>query len=133
MNRRYPFVAHRAGHRCEYCLAPEVVFNMQFEVEHIIPPSHGGSDEDENLALACRACNVHKSMHLTGGDELSSSDSRLFHPRRDIWSEHFVLDRNSGTLHGRTPIGRATVSRLRMNASIRLPARLLWMRLGLLS
>ena len=38
MNRFYSEVAERAGHRCEYCRAPEVVFNFPFEVEHIIHP-----------------------------------------------------------------------------------------------
>ena len=37
MNDWYPLVAERAGHRCEYCLAPEAVFNFPFEVEHIFP------------------------------------------------------------------------------------------------
>lgn len=29
MNPRYPAVAQRAAHRCEYCLAPEAVFNFR--------------------------------------------------------------------------------------------------------
>lgn len=37
MNPNYPPVAERAGHRCEYCHAPEAIFNVLFEVEHIIP------------------------------------------------------------------------------------------------
>jgi HNH endonuclease len=51
MNSRYPSVSGRARHRCEYCRAPEAIFNFPFEVEHIIPLSHGGIDE-ANLALA---------------------------------------------------------------------------------
>jgi len=35
MNRHYAGVAERAGHRCEYCHAPEAIFNLPFEVEHI--------------------------------------------------------------------------------------------------
>jgi hypothetical protein len=35
MNPHYRVVAQRAGHRCEYCRAPEAVFNFPFEVEHI--------------------------------------------------------------------------------------------------
>lgn len=42
MNPHYPFVADRAGHVCEYCRAPEVVFNFQFEVEHAMPQSRDG-------------------------------------------------------------------------------------------
>src|SRR5262249_45421276 len=50
----YPSIAGRAGHRCEYCRAPEAIFNFPFEVEHIIPVSRGGSDDPSNLAPSCR-------------------------------------------------------------------------------
>jgi len=46
VNPRYPLVAQRAAHHCEYCRAPEALFNLPFEVEHLIPPIHGGLDED---------------------------------------------------------------------------------------
>jgi hypothetical protein len=39
VNPSYPRVAARAGHLCEYCRAPELIFNFPFEVEHIIPSS----------------------------------------------------------------------------------------------
>jgi 5-methylcytosine-specific restriction endonuclease McrA len=58
MNPHYPQVAKRAGHRCEYCHTPEVVFNFPFEVEHIQPVCLGGIDSEANLALACRSCNL---------------------------------------------------------------------------
>lgn len=47
----YPDVAQRADHLCEYCHAPEVLFNSRFPVDHIIPRVFGGSDDLENLAL----------------------------------------------------------------------------------
>ena len=59
-HRLYEVVAARARRRCEYCRAPEVVFNLEFEVDHVIPTSLGGSDDVDNLALACRSCNVRK-------------------------------------------------------------------------
>jgi 5-methylcytosine-specific restriction endonuclease McrA len=55
---------HRAGHRCEYCHAPEIAFNFPFDVEHFIPTSKQGSDDDANLALACRSCNLHKANRI---------------------------------------------------------------------
>jgi 5-methylcytosine-specific restriction endonuclease McrA len=58
MNRHYAAVAERARHRCEYCGAPEAVFNVPFEVEHIRPLVHGGSHVHDNLALSCRSCNL---------------------------------------------------------------------------
>src|SRR2546421_2921200 len=96
MNPRYPAVARRAAHRCEYCHAPEVVFNLHFEVEHIQPQAEGGTDEESNLALACRSCNLYKSDHLSGFDEVTQSESRLFHPRRDAWSDHFEVSAATG-------------------------------------
>jgi hypothetical protein len=130
MNARYPFVAERAGHRCEYCHAPEVIFNFPFEVEHVVPVVHGGVENESNLALACRACNIHKSDHLTGVDELSGSECRLFNPRQDSWEEHFRVD-PEGRLEGFTPQGRATILRLRISSATQTTARSGWLRLGL--
>jgi len=83
MNPHYPAVSERAGHRCEYCRAPEAIFNFPFEVEHIIPRSQTGDDDEAGLALACRSCNLRKSDHLTGFDAETESEVALFHPRLD--------------------------------------------------
>ncbi len=99
MNQRYPKVALRAGHRCEYCRAPEAVFNFPFEVEHIIPVSRGGADAEVNWALACRSCNLRKAAHVNGIDPESQTIVRLFHPREDRWKEHFRADAESGEIH----------------------------------
>ena len=68
MNPHYAQVALQAGHRCEYCHAPEAVFNFPLEVEHIVPLSRGDDDTAANWALACRACNLYKATHLSGSD-----------------------------------------------------------------
>jgi 5-methylcytosine-specific restriction endonuclease McrA len=81
MNRFYPAVSQRAGQRCEYCHAPEAIFNFPFEVEHITPISRQGADDESNLALACRACNLYKADHVTGTDEVTQAVVPLFHPR----------------------------------------------------
>jgi hypothetical protein len=43
MNALYPLVAARAEHRCEFCRAPEIIFNFRFEVEHIVPQASSGT------------------------------------------------------------------------------------------
>ncbi len=131
MNAQYAAVAQRAQHRCEYCHAPEALFNLPFEVEHIMPPSYGGTEEEANLALACRACNLFKSDRVQSRDPASRSLVRLFHPRDDSWDEHFAVDPETGSVLGTTAIGRATTVQLRMNSAVQLAARIQWMRLDL--
>ena len=131
MNPHYPEVSHRAAYRCEYCHAPEVIFNFPFEVEHVLPTCLEGTDDLSNLALACRSCNIHKANHLTGFDEVTQEETVLFNPRLDRWEDHFRVDRRSGDILSKTSIGRATLTRLKMNREAQLAARLQWMRLGL--
>jgi hypothetical protein len=131
MNPRYLRVAQRARHRCEYCHAPEVVFNFPFEVEHVIQTTRQGADDEENLALGCRSCNVRKSDRTTGRDEVTGEEVPLFHPRRDRWEQHFQVDPDSGEIIGVTPVGRVTCSQLDLNAPAQLQARYQWMRLHL--
>ena len=77
MNALYPVVAERAVYRCEYCHAPETVFNFPFEVEHIIPPARGGFDVETNHALACRACNLFKTDSTEALDPQALVDALL--------------------------------------------------------
>jgi hypothetical protein len=130
MNRRYLEVAERARHRCEYCHAPEKVFNFHFEIDHILPVSLGGKDIDENLALACTSCNLFKSDWIEAFDEATQSFVRLFHPRQDNWQDHFEVEMETALVLGRTEIGRATISRLRINSPSQRQARLEWMLTG---
>lgn len=110
-------VRHRAGGRCEYCCLPQDAFDLTFHVEHIVARQHGGLDAPENLALACDRCNLNKGTNLTSIDEATGAAAALFHPRRDLWTEHFEF---MGTeITGRTPTGRATVRLLQMNSARR--------------
>ena len=52
----------------------------------------------------------------------------LFHPRRDVWTEHFRLD--GARIVPLTPQGRATAELLQFNASPRLRRRLLLLSEG---
>lgn len=131
MNPLYGSVASRAGHRCEYCHAPEAIFNFPFEVEHVVPVSRGGANEENNLALSCRSCNLRKATHTIGVDPQNEQAARLFHPREETWNAHFTIDQESDEIRGLTPEGRATVTRLDMNSPTQCAARRQWRRLGI--
>lgn len=111
----------RAGGRCEYCRLPQESSVLPFHLEHIVPRQHGGVTTEENLALACPHCNLHKGPNLTGIDPDSGEICRLFHPRRDTWADHF---RAEGTrIEGQTAIGRTTAWVLDLNAEDQLRLR----------
>ena len=104
----------RAGDVCEYCRLPQAASQLAtFHVEHIIARQHGGSTDENNLALACNFCNYHKGPNIAGLDPASGNLTPLFHPRRDTWKEHFSW--NGTILAGQSPTGRATVQLLAMN------------------
>jgi hypothetical protein len=73
----------------------------------------GGTDGDDNLALACHRCNLHKGPNLTGVDPSMGTVVPLFHPRRDRWADHFKT--TGATIEGISAAGRATVHVLAMN------------------
>jgi hypothetical protein len=131
MNPYYTLVADRANHRCEYCHAPELVFNFPFEVEHIIPISKQGADSEFNLALACRSCNLRKGNRVSGIYPDSNTEVSFFHPRQDVWDNHFQVDTTSAMILGTTEEGRITVDYLQMNSQPQIMARQLWIRLNL--
>ena len=120
----------RAGHRCEYCHAPQAVCGYRFHLEHVRPTAHGGSDSLVNRALACASCNLAKSDKMKGTDPITGREVSLFHPRRHIWNEHFRWSSDEPHLLGMTPIGRATIAELDLNAELRLDARRLWFETG---
>jgi len=115
-------VRRRAAQRCEYCrLEQQQVPYAFFHIDHIVPRKHGGGDGPDNLALACYHCNLHKGPNLTGIDPDRGEITPLFNPRTEEWERHFAL---RGTLViGLTPIGRATVRVLAMNAPDRMQLR----------
>ena len=106
-------VEQRASGRCEYCRMAKILQRAPFHVEHILPTSKGGTDDLDNLAWACGACNLSKSNRTLLIDPETSQVVPIFNPRMDQWANHFVFE--GYRLVGRTPIGRAVVAGLDLN------------------
>ena len=108
-------VVRRAQGRCEYCCFPQAVSELPFHLDHIIAEKHGGPTISANLAWACFSCNLHKGPNIAGLDPNTGELTRLFHPRTDVWAEHFEWD--GAWLRGRTGVGRTTLKVLAMNSA----------------
>lgn len=116
-------VRQRARDRCEYCQLHQVDSPLAtLHIEHVRPRKHGGTDDTENLCLACIDCNLHKGSNLTGIDPLTDAVTALFHPRRDRWEDHFEW--RGIRIVGLTAIGRATVAVLDFNGDDQLDLRI---------
>ncbi len=105
----------QANYLCEYCLCPEYFSPDPFEIDHIIALSKGGSDDLINLALTCSGCNGYKSDAIQALDPGSAQIVSLYNPRKDIWADHFCWNEHFTHILGLSPIGRATIVRLRLN------------------
>lgn len=116
-------VRERAGDCCEYCRISQAGHLTRFQIDHIIALKHDGSDEDDNLCLACYRCNIYKGSNVAAADPETGKPSFLFHPRHDIWNAHFKIN-SDATITGLTPEGRTTIRVLRINDPPRVSQRL---------
>ena len=87
-------VVERAHERCEYCQARADFATETFAVEHIVPLSRGGTDDLDNLALACSGCNSRKYNKVEATDPTGGDTVPLFNPRLQVWTEHFGWHEN---------------------------------------
>lgn len=94
------------------------------ETDHVISVKHGGTTEENNLALACLTCNRNKGSDISSLAPGTETLVRFFNPRADRWSDHFRLDSADGiTIVPLTDIGEATARILGFNTGERLLER----------
>ena len=116
--------------RCAYCLSPQALMNVTFEVDHILPEKEGGLTVSDNLAFSCPLCNGFKGARTRGRDLGTGRDVPLFHPRRQNWFRHFRWAADQQTVEGRTRSGRATVDAFQLNNLHLLRLRTIWLAIG---
>jgi hypothetical protein len=81
----------------------------------------GGPTTEDNLALACVSCSLHKTAKHVVPDPDSGLDTPLYDPRTQRWIEHFRWE--GVRVEGVTTVGRATIFALQMNRPFLLAIR----------
>ncbi|MBZ0281281.1 MAG: HNH endonuclease [Anaerolineae bacterium] len=114
---------------CEYCRVAQDDRLSKFQIDHIIPVKHGGTDATENLCLACLKCNSFKGPNVAALDPATGEATKLYNPRQQSWEEHFQINPDA-SLIGISPEGRATIIVLRINEGSRVKQRRVAMNLG---
>ncbi len=120
-----------AKNRCGYCLSPQYLVMARLEIEHLIPVSKGGSNDELNLWLSCPICNRYKSDKVASVDPDTGDKVALFNPRTQVWSQHFQWSEDGLQIIGKTAAGRATVKALHLsNDPDALEVRSYWVMAG---
>jgi 5-methylcytosine-specific restriction endonuclease McrA len=83
-------IRQRANFLCEYCHSSEEASTSLFTLDHLIPQSLGGTDAEENLALACHRCNGRRYNFTDAIDPETQILVSLFNPRKNQWPDHFI-------------------------------------------
>jgi hypothetical protein len=114
-------VADRAYHVCEYCLLHEEDTFWGCQIDHIISRKHDGASVPENLAWACACCNNYKGSDIATLVGQPPRLSRLYHPRKDRWSDCFRLA--GYRIEPHNTLGAAIERMLQLNQDSRLRER----------
>jgi hypothetical protein len=122
------FVRRRASNVCEYCRMPEDASVLPHQIDHIIGRQHRGTDDPENLCLACIHCNLKKGPNVASIDPQTNLVTALYDPRTQDWIDHFQLI--EARIVGLTPEGRATAALLDKNGEGRVRLRQTLLRRG---
>lgn len=123
-------IAEASRYRCGYCQTSQRIIGPLLEIDHIVPESRGGTDDERNLILACPLCNGHKADKIESPDPQSGLVVPLFNPREHEWRDHFQWGEDGTVIRGQTAIGRATVLALAMNHPDVVLVRELWVSAG---
>jgi HNH endonuclease len=119
-----------ANNQCGYCQSLQRYVLGILEIEHIIPKAAGGSDEEENLWLACRLCNSYKGVKTQAKDPETDQNINLFNPRLQKWTSHFIWINDGTHIAGITACGRATVLAMQLNNPYAVTVRQAWISAG---
>ena len=89
-------IYQRDGHKCQYCGA-----TRRLTIDHVIPKSKGGSDDWDNLVVACSRCNTKKgdTMLEQSGLKLVKKPSRprthldltISQSKNEDWKEYCFI------------------------------------------
>ena len=89
-------IREMAGNCCEFCRVAQDDRLSKFQIDHIIPIKHGGSDDTNNLCLACLKCNSFKGPNVAALDPETGAATKLYNPRS---SNGTIISKSIGMEH----------------------------------
>ena len=115
---------------CAYCQIQQHISGIHLTVDHIIPETLGGHNNVDNLCLACWDCNLLKGTRTSLFDYKTQTFIPLFHPQKQIWSEHMKWSYSKTYVQSETLIGEKTIQALQLNRPQLVLSREIWAAVG---
>ena len=84
----------------------------------------------QTWANACGGCNGYKGHLIEAIDPADTKLTRLYHPRLNVWTDHFSRNDVFTHLVGLTSTGRATIAALQLNRPALINLRTLLIAFG---
>ena len=101
MSDEYPrqSVFERDNFTCQYCGLDasknfDVWWHANLNIDHVQPKAHGGPDDETNLVVACRACNLYKGSVPCGSLDEARAILAAKREQARGWFEKYVLTRS---------------------------------------
>jgi 5-methylcytosine-specific restriction endonuclease McrA len=96
---QYPYqsIFERDNFTCQYCGLDaskdfETWWHANLNIDHIVPKSRGGSiDDEKNLVVACRACNLYKGSSACSSIEEARKVIAEKRAQAETWFRRYVL------------------------------------------
>ena len=107
-------VRQRYRYRCGYCGVSETDTGGELTVDHFIPVSAGGDNDEDNLVYACIRCNQYKAAYFPDPDAQAVGDY-LLHPLFDNLASHLKANSLTGTMEALTRTGEFYIALLQLN------------------
>jgi 5-methylcytosine-specific restriction endonuclease McrA len=91
-------VFERDNYTCQYCDLDasqdfEIWWTANMNIDHIKPVKHGGRPDRENLAVACRACNLYKgSIDCNSREEARQIVAKKKEQARQWYKKHVLKE-----------------------------------------
>ncbi len=107
-------IRQRYHYRCGYCGVSETDSGGELTVDHFVPLSAGGENNDENLVYSCIRCNQYKAAYFPDPDA-QAIGNYLLHPLRDDLTAHIQANPLTGSMQALTQTGTFHIALLQLN------------------
>lgn len=101
LKEEYPdqWIYERGKFTCQYCGLDcsenfDTWWYANLNIDHVIPQKHGGTDDQSNKVVACRACNLYKGSERVSSLEEAREFVSMKRRQAEVWFRKHVIKKH---------------------------------------